>query len=218
MDYTIPLLTHRIKRDTVICVGTKTHTYVIVGLGNPGEKYQGSRHNAGRSVVELFAKAQKFPPFQFDKKINALVSEGNVGEASIVTALPETFMNNSGAALKKLVSSKKQVSENLIVIHDDLDLALGRVKIVKNRGAGGHKGVESVMRALKTEDFARIRIGIAKSATIKKSQKKQEVIQAVIGTFTPKEKRVFRKVAKTAVRIIETILTDGKEKAMNLYN
>lgn len=199
-------------------MGTKTRTYVIVGLGNPGEEYKGSRHNAGRSIVELFRKKQNFPAFEFDKKANALVSEGTVGRTSVVAALPETFMNNSGAALKELIPSKKQIPENLIVVHDDLDLALGRIKIVQNRGAGGHKGVESVMRALKTENFIRIRIGIAKPATIKKSQKKKEVVQAVIGKFTPKEKQVFKKVAKIALQIIETILAAGAEKAMNLYN
>lgn len=192
--------------------------YIIVGLGNPGGEYQGSRHNAGRSVVELFCKAHSFPAFAFDKKINALIATSRANTQQVMMVLPETSMNTSGEAVKKLVSSQKRARENLIVIHDDLDLPLGRIKIVKNRGSGGHKGVESVMRALKTENFTRIRIGIAKPASIQKSQKKQEVLQAVIGKFTPKEKLVFNKVARRIQEAIETIITEGTEKAMNRFN
>ena len=134
--------------------------YYIVGLGNPGEEYKLSRHNTGRIIVEDFRKSEDLEDFEVDKKINALVSEGKLKKEKFTLILPETFMNKSGLSLKNLVTSKKK-AENLVVIHDDVDLPLGRAKISFGSGSGGHKGVESIMRAIKTKDFARIRVGVS---------------------------------------------------------
>ena len=142
----------------------------IVGLGNPGKEYEKTRHNAGRLAVELLAKKNDFESFDFNKTANALVAKGVVGGENATLVLPETMMNLSGKAVAAFVKTPK-AAKGLLVVHDDLDLPLGTIKMVVGRGSGGHKGVESVMRMVKSKDFARIRIGI--SASGKKNQAKK---------------------------------------------
>src|SRR3989344_6524480 len=137
----------------------------VIGLGNPGEEYEKTLHNAGRLALEYFAQKNDFSDWDFSQKYDSLVSEGKIkkpasakasaGKENALLLLPETFMNNSGKAVKNLLP------KNLIVVHDDIDLPLGKFKIAFGRGSGGHKGVESVMRALKTKDFWRVRVGVA---------------------------------------------------------
>ena len=134
--------------------------FYLVGLGNPGNKYSLTRHNVGRIILDGYFKRLKVKEWIYDKKINALKSEMQIEKKKVMLLLPETFMNNSGKALSKIIASKNK-ARNLIVIHDDLDLPLGKFKIVFNRGSAGHKGVESVIRAVKTKEFARIRVGIS---------------------------------------------------------
>jgi PTH1 family peptidyl-tRNA hydrolase len=133
---------------------------LIVGLGNPGKEYEKTRHNAGRSAVELVASLEGLDEFIFNKTAKALVTKGTVGGENAMLVLPETMMNLSGKAVTAFVKSPK-AAKNLLVVHDDLDLPLGTIKMVFARGSGGHKGVESIMRAIKTDAFARIRIGIS---------------------------------------------------------
>jgi PTH1 family peptidyl-tRNA hydrolase len=127
---------------------------VIVGLGNPGKKYLNTRHNIGFEAIDQLAKENKFPEFKLSKKFNALVSK----EKEVILAKPQAFMNNSGQSVKLLYSFYKP--KELIVIHDDIDLSLGKIRVSKNRGSAGHKGVESIIKELGTKDFTRIRIGI----------------------------------------------------------
>lgn len=193
---------------------------VIVGLGNPGKEYEKTRHNAGRSAVELLAKQQDADDFTFNKTANALVAKGDVGGGSATLVLPETMMNLSGKAVAAFVKSPK-AAKNLLVMHDDLDLPLGTIKMVFGRGSGGHKGVESIMRALKTEDFARIRLGI--SAAGKRNQAKKvsgedAIVKFVIGKWKPSEeaavKKMLKKAAEAAVRFAE----EGVEAATQFAN
>lgn len=160
--------------------------YIVVGLGNPGGEYALTRHNTGRMAVN----------FLIDK----------VRGIKIIT--PSTFMNKSGQAVAKVVKSKK-AAQKLIVIHDDLDLPLGTMKISLNRGSGGHKGVESIIRALKTKEFIRIRIGIGKKGVIEKH---------ILGQFKKSEletlKKVFRRVSEAVSTIVEHDLT----RAMTEFN
>src|SRR3989344_8690902 len=137
-----------ICRMQVFCYHARM-SIVIVGLGNPGKEYEKTRHNAGRNAVELVAKSEGLDEFVFNGKSKALVTKGNIGKESAVLVLPETMMNASGKAVTAFVKSVK-AAKNLLVIHDDLDLPLGALKMVVGRGSGGHKGVESIMRALKT--------------------------------------------------------------------
>ncbi|MFA6502917.1 MAG: aminoacyl-tRNA hydrolase [Candidatus Paceibacterota bacterium] len=193
---------------------------VIVGLGNPGKEYEKTRHNAGRSAVELVAKNNDFDDFVFNKTSNALVAKGAVDGEQATLVLPETMMNLSGKAVAAYVKSVK-AAKNLLVIHDDLDLPLGTIKMVFGRGSGGHKGVESIMRAVKTKDFARIRIGI--SAAGKKNQAKkvhgeEKVIKMVIGKFKPAEELAVKKVLKKVAEAVRIFATEGVEAATMFAN
>ena len=193
--------------------------YYIVGLGNPGEEYKLSRHNTGRIIVEDFRRNEKFGDFEIDKKINALASEGKIKKEKAILIMPETFMNKSGLSLKNLITSKKK-AENLVVIHDDVDLPLGRAKISFGSGSGGHKGVEAIMRAIKTKDFVRVRVGISPttpSGKIKKPESKK-MGDFILGNFTPKEQTIIKKESKKITSAIEAIVGGGREKAMNLFN
>lgn len=195
--------------------------HYIVGLGNPGEEYKLSRHNTGRIALGDLVKIGEM---EKNKKLNALVDEINLpagrGKEKITVIMPETYMNKSGNSLKPLIVSKKR-AENLIVVHDDLDLPLGRFKISFGSGSGGHKGVESIMRAIKTKDFVRIRVGISPvtpGGKIKKPESKK-MGDFILGNFTPKEQAIIKKVSKKIIPMaIGTIIIEGREKAMNLFN
>ena len=193
--------------------------HYIVGLGNPGEEYKLSRHNAGRIIVDDFRKNEKLDDFEINKKINALVSEGKVAKEKTMLILPETFMNKSGLSLKNLITSKKK-AESLIVVHDDVDLPLGRAKISFSSGSGGHKGVESIMRAIKTKDFARIRVGVSPttpSGKIKRIESKK-MGDFILGNFSPKEQAIIKKESKKITSALEAMIGEGREKAMNFLN
>ena len=195
-------------------------TLVIVGLGNPGKEYERTRHNAGRSAVQLVSEKEGFDEFVFNKKANALVSKGTIEKESATLVLPETFVNLSGKAVSAFIKSPK-AAKNLLVIHDDLDLPLGTIKMVFGRGSGGHKGVENVMRALKTQDFARVRIGISgvgKKNQAKKVHGEEKVIKQVIGKWKPSEEAVFKKVLKKVAETIHIFATSGLASATQLAN
>ncbi|MDO8517757.1 MAG: aminoacyl-tRNA hydrolase [bacterium] len=162
--------------------------WTVAGLGNPGKEYIGTRHNVGREFLE--ALARKLPP-----------------KTKIV--LPDTYMNNSGRAFDKLVTSKK-AAERLVVLHDDLDLPLGSVKISFGSGSGGHKGVESIQQALKTKDFVRIRIGISPRAPSGRTKKPDstKVNDFVLGKFSTPEVEKLKKARKTVAEALEILLAD----------
>ena len=189
--------------------------FVIVGLGNSGKEYEKTRHNAGRMAVELLAKQEGFPDFVMKKGANALISEGTIDGEKVVLALPETMMNLSGKSVAALVKSPK-AAKNLLVLQDELDLPLGALKMVFGRNSGGHKGVESIMRAIKTKDFARLRIGI--SGTGKKNQAKkpsgdEKVVKHVIGKFKPAEEALLKKMLKKSAESARLFVTEGLTKA-----
>ena len=161
--------------------------YIIVGLGNPGKEYEHTRHNTGRMATNYIS----------------LKTEIN---AKFITL--DTFMNKSGQSIVKVVKSKK-AAEKLIVIHDDLDLPLGVLKISYNRGSGGHKGVESIIRALKTKEFIRIRIGIGKKGDTEKH---------ILGQFKKSEMKILKKVFKRVGEVVSTIVERGMTRAMTEFN
>jgi len=174
-------------------------SYLIVGLGNPGAEYEKTRHNTGRLVVASAA--------------------AELGHRAKFL-LPETMMNDSGRAVAKLVKSKK-AAEKLVVIHDDLDLPLGRVKISFGRGAGGHRGAASIIKALKTEKFIRVRVGICPTTPggkLKKPRGEKAVIDFILGDFKPAELATLKKLAKKITAALETLIADGREAAMSAVN
>lgn len=194
--------------------------WVIVGLGNPGDKYESTRHNAGRMAVQYFVKLAKFKDWSEHTRSESLTSSGMIGKIAVAAVLPNTFMNKSGSAVGKFIKSVK-AAENLVVVYDDLDLPLGTFKISFDRGSGGHKGLESIMRAVKTKKFPRIRIGVSPATpggTLKKPQGEKAVLDFILTKFRAAEtdelKKVFRKVAEA----LGTMILDGREKAMNEFN
>lgn len=133
---------------------------LIIGLGNPGEKYKKSRHNAGFLAINKIADNLQFPSFEFHRTFNAEISQDMIDSEKVILAKPQTFMNNSGETMEAILSYYKMGPESVIVIHDDLDIAIGEYKISKNRGSAGHRGVQSIIDYLDTKDFTRVRIGI----------------------------------------------------------
>ncbi len=194
--------------------------FFIIGLGNPGNEYENTRHNTGRIVLGALLKDYDFPELKLNNKVEALVSEGKVGKEKVMVLEPETFMNKSGSVALKVVKSAKMASK-LFVVHDDLDLPFGKIKVSFNRSSGGHRGVESIMRALKTEAFGRIRIGIAPttpSGKLKKPDGEKKVCDFILGKFKPAEELVLKKISKTVSEAIATTIEEGLDVAMNRFN
>jgi PTH1 family peptidyl-tRNA hydrolase len=133
---------------------------LIIGLGNPGEEYKKTRHNAGFLVLDNIASKLQATSYKLQANFNTEISNGIIDNEKIILTKPQTFMNNSGQAVKAIVDYYKINPEDIIVIHDDLDISLGEYKISKNKNSGGHKGVQSIIDYLGTKDFTRIRIGI----------------------------------------------------------
>ncbi len=172
---------------------------IIFGLGNPGKEYEGTRHNAGKDAA-------------------LRLKDLDIKKVKIVES--EEFMNNSGRAIAKFVKSKKD-AEKLVVIYDDLDLGLGTVKISFNKSSGGHRGLESVIKAVKTKEFTRIRIGVSPTTAngkVKKPEGEQKVLDFILAKFKPTEQETLKKVYKKVAQIVETMATEGRDRAMNEFN
>lgn len=205
-------------------------TYIIAGLGNPGIEYKETRHNIGRMVADAFVKKHGLPEIEVDKVLKALATEGKIEGAHVLTGKmkkekvlvlePETFMNKSGESVTKAVKSKK-AAEQLVVIHDDLDLPLGRLKVSFNKSSGGHRGVESVIKAVKTQEFIRLRIGITPATAggkLKKPDSEDLINDFIVADFKKPEVEALRKVIKTAVEALDTIILSGRDVAMGSFN
>lgn len=189
--------------------------YVVVGLGNPGEAYARTRHNAGRIVVSLLAEG-----FAEHKKAKATVAKGALADAPAVFVLPDTFMNRSGAAVAPFVKSVP-AARRLAVVYDDLDLPLGTLKVSFDRGSGGHKGVESIARTLKTKAFLRIRIGISPvtpSGKLKKPLGAEKVEKHIMGKFSAEEEKALKALAKKTRAVLDEFALSGIDPAMTLGN
>ena len=179
---------------------------IIVGLGNPGTKFNSTRHNAGFSAVDFFAAKHGFPDFKLSKKYDALVSEKD----GILLAKPQTFMNESGKAARKLMANGKGQMENLIVVHDDIDMGLGKIKFAKDSGAGGHKGVDSIIAALGGKDFIRLKIGIATDEA--------PAGDVVLQKFSPAHQEILDGAIKKSAEALQHFIDSGLEKTMNAFN
>jgi len=197
--------------------------HLIVGLGNPGSEYENTRHNAGRLAVtawaKIYQKAGDCSEWKLDKTSQALKASAEVAGEKVTLLLPETFMNKSGVSIKDKIKNPKQ-AEKLIVVHDDLDLPLGTIKISFNRGSGGHKGLESLIRVVKTKAFVRMRIGICPTTPSSKPKKppNAKILDFIIGQFKPAEEEVLKKVFKQSSRALDLLISEGREKAMGETN
>jgi len=196
-------------------------TFVIIGLGNPQEEYLKTRHNAGRMAVTDFAKVHNFPEFTLRKEANAFVSVSRVKNEKVTLVIPSVSMNASGKALLAFVKSPK-AARSLLVVRDELDLPLSVLKMTMyGRGSGGHKGVESIMRTIKTKEFAQLKIGISGATAkgkVKKPAGEDRVVNFVIGKFKPVEEVLLKKTLKKSSEAIEYFITEGIEKAMLVAN
>jgi peptidyl-tRNA hydrolase, PTH1 family len=199
-------------------------SYLIVGLGNPGLEYELSRHNTGRLILETFykkaSKDNDLSEWKTDKKLSALKSVGKIGKESVILLQPETMMNNSGKSLRELVNTSKK-AEKLVVIYDDLDLPLGGYKISFNRGTGGHRGLESIVKNIKTKAFIRIRVGISPttpSGKIRKPQGEDKIIDFILGKFKSAELEELKKIGKKIADSLFCLIEEGRERAMNSFN
>lgn len=194
--------------------------FYIVGLGNPGEEYENTRHNAGRIVLDVICRKIEAEDFENKKNLQALVSEGKIGKEKVTLIAPETFMNKSGLSVKSLITSVKK-AHNLVVIYDDLDLPIGTMKISFDRGTGGHKGLDSIMKQIKTGEFVRFRVGISpKTATgkTKKPSGAAMVEKHILGEFREPEIAELKKIGKKAVEALEILVSEGLQKAMTTMN
>jgi len=194
--------------------------FFTVGLGNPGPEYENTRHNTGAMVLEVFRRVEELPEWVLDKRRNALISEGRVGKQKVSLMCPQTFMNKSGDSMRGLIKNKKS-AERLVVVHDDLDIPFGSYKISFNKSSGGHKGVESIIKTIKTEAFTRIRIGISPatpSGKLKKPKGEKDVGDFILGEFKKSEVEILKKISQKVAEAIEMIITEDREKAMGEFN
>lgn len=192
----------------------------VVGLGNKGSEYENTRHNTGRSILISLAKKNKFADWKYDKILDAQKAKGEIGGETFTFILPETFMNKSGKSVKALKLSVKEL-EKCVVVYDDLDMPLGKIKLSFNRGSGGHNGVKSIINHVKTEAFPRLRVGVSPhtpGGKIKKPSSEKEVLNFLMKTFTPKEMEEFKKVTKNIGEALTLISEKGHMIAANEIN
>ncbi|MEX0930669.1 MAG: aminoacyl-tRNA hydrolase [Candidatus Paceibacterota bacterium] len=196
--------------------------YNVVGLGNPDEKYTGTRHNVGRMLVQQFAADFSFPEWKNDKNARARVTSGEVEHCPVKLLLPETFMNHSGETVTYIHKKYEAEISKIIVVFDDINLPIGTLRISHNRGDGGHNGIRSIIAGLGSKEFIQIRIGIAPvsfwTGAIKRPQGGVQISQFVLGYFSRGEQTKIEKIKPNVFAAFTTIISVGVEKAMNTYN
>lgn len=185
--------------------------YLIAGLGNPGTKYEGTRHNIGWQVIDELA--EKYNIRVLESKFKGLVGKGMIGSDKVLLLKPLTYMNLSGESIAEAVHFYKiDETTELIVIADDISLDVGQIRIRKKGSAGGHNGLKNIIAQLGHENFARIKMGVGEKPA------GYDLADYVLGHFSKEEEKVMAESRKTAAKAIETILAEDIDKAMNLYN
>jgi len=183
---------------------------LLVGLGNPGKQYENTRHNAGFMVVDSIAADSEIG--LRSSRFNADIGKGTIGDQMVMMAKPKAFMNLSGGPVSAILRYYHLESKALIVIHDDIDLAYGRIKIKEKGGHGGHKGIKSIMEALGGGDFVRLRIGVGRSEAV------GNVVSHVLGAFTDTETAVLPRILETTAEAVQMLLCEGIKASMNKFN
>jgi len=183
---------------------------LVVGLGNPGKEYENTRHNVGFMVIDELVKTLKAKgPFQ---EALSLLYKTRLGGKEVLLAKPQTYMNNSGAAVINLLEEYSLSPEEMIVVYDDLDLPLGSMRLRLKGSSGGHRGVESIINYIGTQNFPRLRIGIGRP------KKKEDVVKYVLSPFPPDEERIIGRAIKKAVRCLMRAIELSPEQAMEYCN
>lgn len=198
--------------------------FLIVGLGNPGEKYIGTRHSLGFEVVDALARKLGVGSWELEKKFKAEMAQATHNSSLIthhsILAKPQTYMNLSGMAVSALVNYYKIPPENIIVIQDELDLPLGHIKLRLGGSGAGHHGVESIIEKLGTDKFIRIRLGIGnlQSQSGEHKHRSFNAEHFVLDYFAPSEKSSVKRMIKEALKAIDIILEKGLDKAQHQFN
>lgn len=185
--------------------------YLIAGLGNPGIRYRNTRHNVGFKVVNLWAKSLgiRLSGRRFESRNTRTTFQTR----PVILLRPLTYMNQSGKSIKACVDFFRVREENMLIIHDDIDLPVGKIRIVRGGGAGGHKGVLSIMHHLGARGFPRLKIGVGRPRYSEES-----IEEYVLSPFYRDEKQIIEEVFKMAVRGCELFITDGIDSTMNRIN
>lgn len=189
---------------------------IVMGLGNPGSEYAQNRHNIGFRCIDRLSRLHSIPVKK--AQCQSLTGEGLIDGIGVVLAKPKTFVNLSGNAASRLLKKFKCGPADLIVVHDDLDLPLGRIRVRLGGKSGGHRGIKSIISSTGTEDFIRVRIGISRPEHSDGMPYEEAVIEYVLGDFTPQEEELATPAVELACEAIRALLTDGLETAMNRYN
>jgi PTH1 family peptidyl-tRNA hydrolase len=184
---------------------------LVVGLGNPGRTYRWTRHNMGFLVIEQLARRHGIEVSR--RSLHSLYGRGRIGDQEVLLAKPQTYMNLSGEAVSRLLRFFKIPPVNLIILHDDLDLPLGEVRIRRRGGHGGHRGVKSVIESLGREDFLRVKVGIGRPPNLE-----QDPADFVLNPLSKAEKEVFGQQIEKSVEAVELLLQEGPETAMNRFH
>lgn len=193
---------------------------LIVGLGNPGEEYEGTRHNTGFIMLD-FILGKKTEWKEGGGKAKGLFFKDSFAGKPTEFLKPQTFMNNSGNAVLCAKEFRKSSLNDIFVIYDDIDLPLGKMKISYDKSSGGHNGLESVIKKLKSREFVRIRIGIAPttpSGKMKKPHGEEAMLKFLLGKYKEGELSELKKLSKKVKEALEILVTEGRGKAMSLYN
>ena len=184
--------------------------YLIVGLGNPGFEYENSRHNLGFKAVGILC--EKLGLHLTDQRFHALTTSANYHGKKLILTCPQTFMNRSGLAVKHLVEYYTPEIRNIMVVHDDIDLDVGRIRIVRGGGAGGHHGVESIIYHIGTNGFNRAKIGIGRP------RYNEPIEDFVLNPLNDDQQQTIKDVLHLVRDAIESFILDGVEAAMNKFN
>ncbi len=190
---------------------TGTHEFLIVGLGNPGNKYTLTRHNAGFLCLDMLSQKLSF---RIDRlKYKSLMADTNIGGHRCIVMKPQTFMNNSGEAVRECAAFYKIPPEKVIVIYDDISLDVGKLRIRRKGTDGGHNGIKSIIYHLNSDQFPRIKVGCGK-----KPHPEYDLADWVLSEFKKDEQKALEPALENACKAIELLLDNNIDKAMNLYN
>ncbi len=188
-----------------------TKHYVFVGLGNPGKKYELTRHNLGFLVIQAFANNNEWR-FKEEKQFQALVSKGQIAETTIHLLLPLTYMNESGRAVRSYLDFYKLTTKQLLIIADDVALPFGEMRLRKEGSPGGHNGLKSIEACLSTRYYARLRMGIGPSSP------RRPLADHVLDSFTAEEFKVLPEFVAKATTVLNTLVHEKIENVMNRVN
>jgi PTH1 family peptidyl-tRNA hydrolase len=191
-------------------------THLIIGLGNPGIRYRNTRHNIGFKAVDALATAHQIPFSQ--KHSRALVATGRISGLEVAIAKPQTYMNLSGDSVVALLARHRVRLPMMLVVYDDMDLPIGKVRLRGSGSAAGHNGLQSIIDKLGTNDFPRLRIGIGRPQEESDASAAPDPVDHVLGVFLPGEIEPVETAVTRAVSAIECFLTDGLTTAMNTFN